>query len=855
MEQVSINSEKEKKAMQSSLPSLNHAVATDVGLKRSQNQDSFGFAETAEAKLYIVADGMGGSSSGEVASQLAAQISARACFDNDGTISQTSIARGIQASNRAIHFLGTHTEKYREMGSTIVSVAFTKDQVIYAHVGDSRIYYYHQRGLIRLTKDHTLIQQLLDENQITEEQAESHPFNHVLLHSVGGNEETEITVGTLKNDLEVGDKFLLCCDGLTNHVSDQEIADIMASLGADDAVQCLLSLANHRGGSDNITVEIVEVRDSEGHHSNTPDLSAGQFTAVFSRALEDEFKDIIAPYCEHLSEIPAGNLTSEVLVPVDTPTPKLFESASLGFILEETKEETSKADSQSEKQEPSVEANPSSEPEQDREGIAFDTMIFEGDSIDDILELRELYFQAKSMGKNKLSEVLAEAAGSESGGARSGRGMFFNAAMFLSGGLAVFFLGQKVPEWTATDTPETVIASNGSEQLALNKNFEVSPANTRGSTSSLQDITVPAKTIERPSVEAGSASSAVPVDKVKLELDNRAEQTLNNVQKGIKEPLPEKFDTASFKNEVKETETKQQLAAAKARQAEVEKREAAAKAEREAAAKAEKEAIAKAKREAIAKAEKEAIAKAEREAAAKAKKKAADTAALAKAEKEAAARTERESVERRAARSKLDQELASIETSIRTLKQDISSAKRTAAKTVKKSSSSSSEVRAIETKIAKNRRELNKWKSFLANSSNGDIESMAREVAPVSSQVKTTLAELNQKNSELATLNRQIKKGGNFALKKKKKVLEARVALTKKQLRQRVNIGASNRVSSLEKDSGRLQSQLTAAKKNAKPGKPKQSAASKAKINKLNAELKQLENKRTNVKKQIKSIR
>jgi len=828
MEQVSVNSEKEKKTMQSSLPSTNHAVATDVGKKRSQNQDSFGFAETERSKLFVVADGMGGSNSGEVASQLTAQIAARACFDDHGLVSKASLKRGIQSANKAIHFLGKHTQKYKEMGSTIVSLAFTKDEVIYAHVGDSRIYYYHRGGLIRLTKDHTLIQQLLDEGQITEDQAKSHPFNHVLLHSVGGNDETEITVGSLRNEIEIGDKFLLCCDGLTNHVTDQEIADIIANLGVEDATQCLISLANHRGGTDNITVEVVEVMEQGESVDNTPSLAHGELAAVFSRDLEKEFEDIIRPYGEHLSEIDAGELKTEVLALVSTPTEDLFQSTSLGFILNEVSEEEEQV---SDEQEPSVDGNPEVGA-QDREGLAFDTMIFEGDSIDDILELRELYFQAKSMGTDKLSEVLAgakETAVSSSGG----KGLFKSAAMFISGGLAFLFLGQNIPQWLSSDKP-TVVASSQVNETPVR---EASPLALVGEKELGLDVsepitdTPPVKTTVSSNIKVQKPIDSNATDKVDVPdatLAKKAEEALARAETTLKEPLPE------FSNDIVQV--------------------AAIKKEVVTPPVVKKEVVAPpvVKKEVVTPSvvKKEVVAP-------PAVKKETKIKEASSIRKEEQARIKAKNKEKKAEKQltirRLDSKLANLDSSIISLKDQLSKA-RQSSKRAKAKASKSKDLSNLQSKLSQQRAELKKWQGLQTNSGSGNIRSVAEQVAPVSNQVKTTLSELKQTSAELETVRRQVKRNPSFDLKKKRKTLEARLALTTKQLRQRVNIGAKNRITALNKEVNSLSGQVAAAGK-AAPRAARSAQADRQKINALSKELKDLEKARTTVQNELKSLR
>lgn len=239
--------------------SFRHAVGSDIGKRRAENQDAHSFRFEKNSQLFLVCDGMGGARGGATASSLAANIIIRRAFTAELTISEESLRGGIELANGAIFEASRGDENLAGMGTTIVAVAFFGEKVIIAHVGDSRIYRLRRGDFEQLTRDHTLVQELVETGAIAPEEAASHPIAHMLTRSLGPAGAVEIDVRTVDESLQAGDVFLLCCDGLYNMVSDREIADILSDLSPEEAVSALIDLANERGGTDNITVQIIEV--------------------------------------------------------------------------------------------------------------------------------------------------------------------------------------------------------------------------------------------------------------------------------------------------------------------------------------------------------------------------------------------------------------------------------------------------------------------------------------------------------------------------------------------------------------------------------------------------------------------
>ncbi len=247
-----------------------YGVRTDVGMRRDDNQDAYGLARTDQVSLFIVADGMGGAAGGERASFSAVSLLSRLAFDKYGLVSPDTFREALRIANEFIYTESQTVEGLEGMGTTVVMVGFVGDRAILANVGDSRIYWQRGREIARLTRDHTLVQQLVDLGEIDADKAESHPMAHMLTRSLGPIDAIEADIGYLDYPVKPKDCFILCCDGLYNHVEDSEIAEIVDQNNPADASEKLVQLANSRGGTDNITVEVIEVASSQATDVNIP---------------------------------------------------------------------------------------------------------------------------------------------------------------------------------------------------------------------------------------------------------------------------------------------------------------------------------------------------------------------------------------------------------------------------------------------------------------------------------------------------------------------------------------------------------------------------------------------------------
>ena len=259
---------------------------SDVGRRRKENQDSYGYVVTARARLYIVADGMGGARGGATASQIAVRTICAHAIESDGTISEHSLRRAFQIANNTIFEKSRNEETLSGMGTTAVVLVFQKGSAFVAHVGDSRAYRLHQGKLFPITKDHSLVQELLDSGAITDENVEHHPIGHMLTRSLGPSASVEVEIHSITDRVEIGDRFLLCCDGVVNMLDDKEIEAIMSSGSATEAATTLIERANEKGGTDNSTVQIIDVQhiDTSTESPISQDVAKVFFSAPSSKS-------------------------------------------------------------------------------------------------------------------------------------------------------------------------------------------------------------------------------------------------------------------------------------------------------------------------------------------------------------------------------------------------------------------------------------------------------------------------------------------------------------------------------------------------------------------------------------------
>jgi protein phosphatase len=226
---------------------VEQAGRTDVGRQRTANEDSL----VVRPPLFAVADGMGGAKAGEVASAVAVEAVEHA--RESGEPAEAQLADIVRAANRRIYDLAVADESRRGMGTTLTLAKVHGDEVSLAHVGDSRAYRMRDGELAQLTRDHSLVAELERSGQITAEAAEHHPQRSIITRALGPEPDVEVDTYTLAG--REGDVFLICSDGLTSMISDDEVTSILRSAASlDDAAEALVRAANQSGGKDNITV-------------------------------------------------------------------------------------------------------------------------------------------------------------------------------------------------------------------------------------------------------------------------------------------------------------------------------------------------------------------------------------------------------------------------------------------------------------------------------------------------------------------------------------------------------------------------------------------------------------------------
>ena len=233
------------------------AALTDVGRARERNEDSY----LAGEHVFAVADGLGGHNAGDVASRLAVEPLAALERAMDGTPDDRvadALAKAMAAANRAVYQRAQADAKVRGMGTTLTAVAISDGSAHLAHVGDSRCYLLRDGEISQLSSDHTLVARMVAEGKLSPQEAETHPQRSILTRALGA--EPEVDVDTLELQLLAGDRLVLCSDGLSSVVPEEEIFAMLSdSKDLKEACKRLIDAANQRGGPDNITVVVVEV--------------------------------------------------------------------------------------------------------------------------------------------------------------------------------------------------------------------------------------------------------------------------------------------------------------------------------------------------------------------------------------------------------------------------------------------------------------------------------------------------------------------------------------------------------------------------------------------------------------------
>jgi PPM family protein phosphatase len=245
-------------------------ASSHVGKVRKANQDYYYASEKERYCLYIVADGMGGHNAGEVASYLA--INSIVTWIDDNILElyrnidlqehkkiEEYIKASIDFANTQVYQKALENTELFGMGTTITLALIIKNSLYIGHVGDSRAYMINSQRILQLTQDHSLVAELFKNGSITIDEAANHPQRHLLTRAIGT--EKQIIVDTWIYKLEKDDLILLCTDGLTNLIDNNEIFDIVISNNISSSCERLIEYANNKGGSDNITAILIKCSD------------------------------------------------------------------------------------------------------------------------------------------------------------------------------------------------------------------------------------------------------------------------------------------------------------------------------------------------------------------------------------------------------------------------------------------------------------------------------------------------------------------------------------------------------------------------------------------------------------------
>jgi len=231
-----------------------HFEKSDTGRQRRANEDSF----FVRAPLFVVADGMGGAQAGEVASRLAAETFSAGLPDH-GTSEQRLEAR-VREANRRIHEVSQEDRALNGMGTTLTAAYLEGDELTLAHVGDSRAYLLRDGELSRLTRDHTLVEELVRRGELTEQEAAEHPQRSIITRALGPEPDIDIDLHT--HPARAGDVLLLCSDGLTGMIGEDELQELLSGAPSlREAGRALVDAANEAGGRDNITVVLFRLEE------------------------------------------------------------------------------------------------------------------------------------------------------------------------------------------------------------------------------------------------------------------------------------------------------------------------------------------------------------------------------------------------------------------------------------------------------------------------------------------------------------------------------------------------------------------------------------------------------------------
>lgn len=229
-------------------------MVSDIGMVRNLNEDYAKYLECNDFKIYVVADGMGGHNAGEVASKMAAEGIVNYVGENFSENTKDVVLKNaIEKVNKDIYFHSLKNDCLNGMGTTITACLITKDWIKIANVGDSSCFGITNNEIIKITKDHSLVQELVDSGSISENEAANHPKKNIITRAIGTSDKVNVDIFDIIENKY--DKYVLCSDGLTNELTKEDIIKVINE-EKDLSLACerLVNIAKYKGGRDNITV-------------------------------------------------------------------------------------------------------------------------------------------------------------------------------------------------------------------------------------------------------------------------------------------------------------------------------------------------------------------------------------------------------------------------------------------------------------------------------------------------------------------------------------------------------------------------------------------------------------------------
>jgi protein phosphatase len=244
--------------------SIEASLLTNIGCRRATNEDAGEVVRPSDrmladkGMLMMVADGMGGCEGGEIASQLAIETIRRSYYASRGEVA-AALSRAFTDANGAIHRLSLRRSELQGMGTTCTALVLCQDMAWVAYVGDTRLYLVRNNSIYRMVEDHSAVMELVKQGLVSREEARRHEDRNVLLRALGTHEEIDVGTWNEPMPVRLGDRFVLCSDGLYDVVEDEEILKATQYTAPEAACAALVALARQRDASDNITVGVAHV--------------------------------------------------------------------------------------------------------------------------------------------------------------------------------------------------------------------------------------------------------------------------------------------------------------------------------------------------------------------------------------------------------------------------------------------------------------------------------------------------------------------------------------------------------------------------------------------------------------------